>query len=584
MNTIYFILFYAAIATLSFIQLKDPLTPFLIGYSLGQALWEVCLFAILIQTAKWKWLKHLWCTLFFTLLIIHFVNFQMHRLLDTTIVYLLRFFFGHDLYHVIQVFQAINMNEWMMGLIAMVAVSLPIFAIAIYNLTNRHKTPISQKTLFLVFGELTFALVCAETLFVPKMSYLEHVTYVKTLPLLTTLTSPNTPVYSLLEPVTPPQKEELVPLTLTQKPNLYLFVIETLRSDFLSPEIAPALSSFGEENIRCATSFSNANATQQSWFSIFHSQFPYHWAKRQELGSSHLALLRSLGYKIHVYSSADLRYFEMDSSLFGEHRHLVDSIEEYAEDRNLTSWERDEKVLNAFEKDLPSCSQGHAFIFFFDATHSEYSFPKQFSHFMPIPEKINYLFLDLKNLDPLKNRYRNAVRYIDSLMGRFFSSLKNLNLYDDAIIAITGDHGEEFFEEGALFHGTHLNDFQTKVPILFKFPKQLPIFADVVTHIDIFPTIVHVLTDKEPLHCDGRSIFGTRQQPFRLATLQQGAQTPEEFILENKSYTIRARFTNGENLYSAQDIQIISCKKDGIEAPLPDGAFDLLTQNQFCQN
>lgn len=578
MNTIYFACLYTVIAALSLLSLEGPFHPWQVAYLLGQTLWEVCLFAILMQASKWKWLKHIWCTLFLTILIIHFVNFQMLRLLDTTILYLLRFFYGHDIYHIIQVFQAINMNEWMMGLMAITAVCLPVFAVAIYQVTNRHRAHVSQKALLFLFGEISFALFCVETLFVPKMSYKTHANYVKTLPLLTTFTNPKVEIYSLPHPITPPQKTELLPLTLNHKPNVYLFVIETLRSDFITPEIAPALSQFGRDHIQCTRSFSNANATQHSWFSIFHSHFPYHWAKRQELGSANLAVLRDLGYKIHVYSSADLRYFDMDTSLFGEKRHLANKIEEYAEERHLTSWQRDEKVLTAFEEDLLK-GQGNAFIFFLDATHSEYSFPKQFAHFMPIPEKIDYLFLNLNNLDPIKNRYRNAVRYIDSLMERFFSLLKSRDLYEDAIIAITGDHGEEFFEEKAFFHGTHLNSYQTKVPILFKINHPLPIFANVVTHIDIFPSILHALTGQEPLHCDGRSIFGQNQNPFRLATLQRGAQTPEEFILENQNYTIYAHFSNGEDLYTKQDIRIISCEKDGIAAPVPEGVFDFLSRS-----
>jgi arylsulfatase A-like enzyme len=69
--------------------------------------------------------------------------------------------------------------------------------------------------------------------------------------------------------------------------------------------------------------------------------------------------------------------------------------------------------------------------------------------------------------------------------------------YDDAIIIITGDHGEEFKEQGSWFHGTMLNEPQTRVPILIKWPNTAPQGrgpqVDKASHLDLLPTLLDAL-------------------------------------------------------------------------------------------
>jgi len=554
---------------------------------MGQALVEVSVFALLIQTTERKWLQNIYCSLFFTLWIVHFTNFNMLRLLDTSLLYLFKFFVGHGIFHIIQVFQAINMNEAMMGFIGIVALAIPLLAISLYRITHyfSKKKPLALKNRSIVISLLTtvsILLVC-EAIIIPSLSYKTHEKYKKTLPFARTLFSPKINEWTLTQPIAAPHNREplLDSLSLSPKPNIYLFVIETLRKDFLIPSIAPSLCSFEEKHMQFPVSFANANATQHSWFAIFHSQFPYHWTKVQSEkrgGGGPLQILKKLGYQIHVYSSADLRYFEMDELLFGPQRILADTIEEYTLESTMPAWERDALCFQAFKQNIQK--QGHVYLFFLDATHSEYNFPKEFaSHFTPITDKIDYLFFDKEHLELVKNRYRNAIAYVDSLMDDFFSTLKKEGIYDEAIIAITGDHGEEFFEEGSLFHGTHLNHYQTNVPIFLKLQNTFPLQTKTVTHIDIFPSILHSLTGKEMdvAWFDGRSVFSSHQHPYRLATLQNGAQTPEEFTLENDKYKIRAHFSNPQDLYTKQTLKIISCEtSDSVKAPLPEDAFEML--------
>ena len=74
------------------------------------------------------------------------------------------------------------------------------------------------------------------------------------------------------------------------------------------------------------------------------------------------------------------------------------------------------------------------------------------------------------------------------------AQLRRRGLYDDTLIVITADHGEEFQEHGGWWHGTTLYDEQIRVPLLVKWPKGkvgAPARARTpVRHIDIAPTLL----------------------------------------------------------------------------------------------
>jgi len=70
-----------------------------------------------------------------------------------------------------------------------------------------------------------------------------------------------------------------------------------------------------------------------------------------------------------------------------------------------------------------------------------------------------------------KKRYWNSCAWVDHQIKGFIEFLITNNKFEDSIIVITGDHGEEFNEHGNFFHNTNLFPEQTAVPILIKWPK-----------------------------------------------------------------------------------------------------------------
>lgn len=551
-------------------------------YAIGQSLLEVLCFVLIAYILKrWspKWFYYVFISVSFLLMLIHFTHFIMVRLLDASIVYIFKFFFGSGYEHLIAGFQALNMNWTMVGIIVLAFLIIPVIGIGFYSLTfrlaKRHPLSISLNQIALTIGITATALFLLDVIAHPFMSQEIYSKYQKSLPLGTTFMSP-IPNHLLLEVELPQFRDEaktidsMPVVTAEHLPNIYLFIIETFRRDYLYA--APNLSAFGKDNIQFKRSFANASCTYLSWFAIFHADLPLYWAEMRDTwkrGSIPLQMLKNMGYQISAYSSANLRFFSMDKLIFGENRSLADKIEEYSFDWKLEPCDRDLLCFNALKRDLKR--EGQVYLIFLDSTHSEYSFPENFPiQYEPIAKEIDYLTIGPKSpeLEMIKNRYRNAIDFVDQNMGKFFDLLKEQNLYEDAIIAITGDHGEEFFEDGALFHGTHLNECTTSVPLFFKFPSKdwIP-QIDEATHMHLFPSILHYLTKQSDFRhlFDGRSIFSLDQLPFRIAVLQNGPNPPFEFFLEQTDLKVKARFVDRSKL---QILELQGSLEPDIFAPL----------------
>ncbi len=585
-NYLYFLSFFSVLLVLTLSHFFRATQPhwgthlFFLFYALGQGLLEVFCFILLgyaIHRVAPRWTFKIYASLLFTFLLAHFANFTLVRLMDVTLSYFFKFFFGRGLDHFRIAFQSMNMNSTMIGMIIGSILLVPIAGIAIYWATHQIslKKPLnlSQKQLLSAAGTLAILLLLLDLIAQPYLTSDIHTKYKKTLPFGSTFLSPPAHCIPLPAPLTPPRSEEMLQTRLSEiafekkeaLPNIYLFVIETLRRDFLTSSTAPNISAFGDRHLSPELTFSNANSTHVCWFSIFHSILPFQWTYIRDewkQGSIPLQLLKKMGYQIRAYTAADLNYFNMDQILFGQERQLLDSIADFSALR-IEPCERDALAIRSLIADVPQHREGTLFLIFMDATHSEYSSPLGMQPFQPAAASIDYLAISKSapDLERLQNRYRNAIHWVDHLVGHLFSSLHEEDLYEKSLIAITGDHGEEFFEEGALFHGTHLNDWQTRVPIFYKFPGEVPgPAASITTHLDLFPSILHYLTKKacwDELF-DGKSIFNQSRTPYALSVQHNGHDIPYEFSLTDGKNRLQARFLNPPFIYAIPSVEVLS--------------------------
>ena len=88
--------------------------------------------------------------------------------------------------------------------------------------------------------------------------------------------------------------------------------------------------------------------------------------------------------------------------------------------------------------------------------------------------------------------YRAEIAYVDDRLGRFIGRLKELGLYEDSLIALVSDHGEEFFEHAGFGHGHTLYDELLHVPLALKLPQaaQKKRIAERVSTLSLAPTLL----------------------------------------------------------------------------------------------
>jgi choline-sulfatase len=72
----------------------------------------------------------------------------------------------------------------------------------------------------------------------------------------------------------------------------------------------------------------------------------------------------------------------------------------------------------------------------------------------------------------LDARYSEKLLSLDDRMGDLFRELRKRGLWDDTLLVVTADHGQEFGEHGGFDHGTSLFDELLHVPFIFKLPAR----------------------------------------------------------------------------------------------------------------
>ena len=70
----------------------------------------------------------------------------------------------------------------------------------------------------------------------------------------------------------------------------------------------------------------------------------------------------------------------------------------------------------------------------------------------------------------MRARYDEELVGVDAMIGALVAELKSRGVYDDTLILVTGDHGEEFGEHGSSFHGQSLHGELLHVPLVWKPP------------------------------------------------------------------------------------------------------------------
>jgi arylsulfatase A-like enzyme len=148
---------------------------------------------------------------------------------------------------------------------------------------------------------------------------------------------------------------------------------------------------------------------------------------------------------------------------------------------------------------------------------------------LPVEEKLGKGLDQTPQLADLRDFYDGEVRFTDHELERLFRSLQDSGRYDDALIVLFSDHGEEFGEHRGTRHGNSLYQSLLHVPLQIKYPKgrdpALPREA-MVQQIDLMPTLLSLAQCPPPEGMDGldltRASAHTLSERVALGYLETG--------------------------------------------------------------
>ncbi len=148
-----------------------------------------------------------------------------------------------------------------------------------------------------------------------------------------------------------------------------------------------------------------------------------------------------------------------------------------------------------------------------------------------------------KYINKIIDLYDQGIKYVDQQVGDLFKFLKKENIYQDSIICLTADHGDEFLEHGGMGHFAKLYNEFLHVPFLIKIPRNKnKIIEKKVSSIDLSPTLCHLVGIKPVSAFKGRNLFNNSTSPI-FHQVPLGA-SPDLLEIDPKKYMIACQFNN----------------------------------------
>jgi len=293
--------------------------------------------------------------------------------------------------------------------------------------------------------------------------------------------------------------------------NVILVSLDTLRADHLGTygyplDTSPHIDALAQESVQFNQHFSTAPWTLPAHMSLFTSKS----VSRHKIHQAHHRLnpeiitlaeiLKTQGYTTGAFTGGGYV-----GSGFGFDRGF-----DFYQDRELRGHKGAQRLFTRTSKWIRENKRNRFFLFLHTyQIHGPYTTPTPFN--LTFLKKnhawkkihINSHLGGTKGIyKPLSDHERENVialydaeiRYTDEiLIAPLIRLLKDTGLYDQTLIVLTSDHGEEFYEHGAWLHGQSLFNELIRIPLLIKkpFQKDGGIKRDDPANImDIAPTLL----------------------------------------------------------------------------------------------
>lgn len=341
----------------------------------------------------------------------------------------------------------------------------------------------------------------------------------------------------------------------TKFPNIVYIVIDTLRADALScygnKKIAtPAIDTLASDGILFENAYSSSSWTIPGTTTLLTSQDPLslrmtHFSSimpeeatlageaLKEKGYMTAAIIGNVLVNEKVGFNQGFEYFDWDANVFydsfvgvmlfnstlkflkkwrvreTEFFPVLDFSSPYFISYEINSYRDASDITSNAVKLIEKLSSSSFFLYlqYFDPHTPNFKHPVGSLFNLEANFTIGE-FCTVENKDKFLDLYLSEVEYADKHIGYLINNLKNKGIYDNTIIILTSDHGEQFMEHGYHGHPISLYNGELRVPLIIKgIENNRGVkFSPPTSIIDILPTVFDMLKINTPESFQGKSL------------------------------------------------------------------------------
>ncbi len=346
--------------------------------------------------------------------------------------------------------------------------------------------------------------------------------------------------------------------------GVVLISIDTLRRDHVSVygyprQTTPGLKALAEEAVVFEDAVSTSSWTLPAHASLFTSTYPsIHGAVNMDVGlatswPSLPSIFQESGFTTqafvtHLYLSGEYGF----KKGFDRHEYLEETRAEELTDRaiNFLTAHGDKNFF--------------LFVHYYDP-HWHYDPPAPFNTVFDAlyDGDVTGVWWDFKDLDAdsitsrdrhhIEALYDGEILYTDRQIERLLRKMKQLDMFDNSLIVVTSDHGEEFLDHGAWEHQKTLYEEQLRIPLIIKYPESEDGGQRVyeqVSLIDVAPTLVRAMGISTPSSFQGRDLRGALEER------SESWASTEHTIDGSRKIAVRRGINSSKAIFSIKDEHI----------------------------
>lgn len=159
----------------------------------------------------------------------------------------------------------------------------------------------------------------------------------------------------------------------------------------------------------------------------------------------------------------------------------------------------------------------------------------------------------------LNHGFLASISFVDAQFGRVIDKLKELDLYDNTLIVVLGDHGQKVGEYGAFMKSSNF-EIDTRAPLILNCPGKRDKGQRtnaLVELVDIYPSVCELIGIEKPAHLQGTSLNALWNNPEMEWTDYAFSQRKEDKYLGNAMRTDRYRLVVWSLFENREQIEAI---------------------------